>query len=142
MSRPGSVKAFLPLRLIADGNQRFVVRTEFAYEAADPYAVRVSFQTGDADDPTIVEWMFARELLAGGLKEATGEGDVKLWPHRSGGIRVVSLSLSSPTGNAHFEIPARELGEFLDKTYQVVPQQRESKYVDMDSELARLLGQA
>jgi hypothetical protein len=52
---------------------------------------------------------------------------------------VVCLALSSPSGRALFEIPLRQLVEFLTETYAIVATGRESDHVDVDAELALLL---
>ncbi|HEY1702834.1 MAG TPA: SsgA family sporulation/cell division regulator [Trebonia sp.] len=113
------------------------------YSAEDPYAIRIAFHAG-LDEP--IEWVLGRELLAQGLSGREGLGDVQVWPSAAfrdsvpGG--VLNIALSSPFGQAHFEAPATDLGEFLHRTYQVVPIGRESEYIDMDTELSALLRQA
>jgi hypothetical protein len=50
--------------------------------------------------------------------------------------------LSSPLGQAHFEAPAREISDFLRRTYQLVPAGEESGHIDIEAELNDLLRQA
>jgi hypothetical protein len=110
------------------------------YSAEDPYAIRIAFHAG-LDEP--VEWVLGRELVAKGLSGREGLGDVKVWPSTASPDSIVlNIELSSPSGRAHFEAPATELDEFLDRTYQVVPAGRESEYLDIDTELNHLLRQA
>lgn len=142
MTRSVSVTSELQLRLVLPGAAPLPVRAGLRYDAADPYAVQVCFHTGDhshAPDDDVVEWTFARSLLTDGVVGPAGEGDVQVWPSRSGGQPVVCLALSSPSGRALFEVPLPELAEFLGQTYQAVPTGDESDHVDVDSELALLL---
>ena len=106
--------------------------------STDPYAVQIGFRTGDED---VVEWTFARQLLTDGVSRAVGAGDVQVWPAISpdrAELRLVCISLSSPSGTALFEAPRARLVEFLTQTYTAVPTGSESEYVDIDVELALL----
>jgi hypothetical protein len=134
-----SVDTDLVLRLVMPGANALPVRASLRYEVTDPYAVRVGFHTGSADDSDVVEWTFARQLLTEGVAAAAGEGDVQVWPSSSSGRPVVCLSLSSPSGRALFEVPLSELVEFLGRTYAAVPTGEEGTHVDVDAELALLL---
>ena len=51
----------------------------------------------------------------------------------------VALALSSPDGNALFEVPRSVLVRFLRRTYVVVPRGRESEHLDVDAAVNRLL---
>lgn len=139
MARPTCVEADLQLRLVIAGSVPLPVRAGLRYDVLDPYAVQVSFHTGSADDGDVVEWTFARSLLSDGVGAPAGDGDVQVWPSTSGGLPVVCLSLSSPSGKALFEVPLPELVEFLGQTYWAVPTGCESDHVDVEAELALLL---
>jgi hypothetical protein len=139
MIRPTCVQADLQLRLVIAGSVPLPVRAGLRYDTLDPYAVQVSFHTGAGGDSDVVEWTFARSLLSEGVSTPSGDGDVQVWPSSSGGLRVVCLSLSSPSGKALFEVPLPELVEFLAQTYAAVPTGCESDHVDVDAELALLL---
>ena len=137
-TRPTTVSCELHLRLVVPGATPLPVRAGLRYDVVDPYAVQVAFHTGSAGD--VVEWTFARSLLGDGLTRVSGEGDVRVWPSSAAQVDpVVSLSLSSPSGRALFEVPARALGEFLTRTYEAVPLGTETDHVDLDGELALLL---
>jgi hypothetical protein len=137
--RSTSVSTELQLRLVVPGAASLPVRAGLRYDVTDPYAVQVSFHTGSSGDGEIVEWTFARQLLTDGVTAPVGEGDVQVWPSASGGLPVVCLSLSSPSGKALFEVPLQELVDFLGQTYAAVPTGAESQHVDVDAELALLL---
>lgn len=138
MSRIATVRSELELRLVVPGGPSLPVLADLRYAADDPWAVRVAFQTGGEGDG-IVEWMFARQLLTDGVAGAVGEGDVRVWPSMSGGDRVISLAMASPSGSALFEIDRDALVEFLQQTYVAVPTGAEEGVVDLDAELALLI---
>ena len=113
------------------------------YSREDPYALSIVFEVGP-DKP--VEWIFARDLLAMGLEGREGLGDVRVWPSADpeGGATgsVLHIELTSPFGQAHFAAPAREISDFLRRTYQVVPAGEESEHIDVEAELNNLLRRA
>ena len=139
MTHIATITAELELHLVVPGGPSLPVLADLRYESNDPWAVRVAFQTGGEGDG-IVEWMFARQLLTDGVAQATGEGDVRVWPSLHGTERVVNLARASPSGSALFEIDRDALVEFLQQTYLAVPTGHESDSVDLDAELASLLG--
>ena len=145
MSRIATVHTQLELRLVVPGGPSLPVLAGLHYVSADPWAVRVAFQTGgrsrdDSRDEATVEWLFARQLLTDGVRTTVGEGDVRVWPSESGRERVVNLAMASPSGSALFEIDRDALVEFLQQTYLAVPTGSEGEVVDLDAELALLLG--
>jgi hypothetical protein len=145
-----TISAELGLRLIVPQQTIVPLVASLYYSGSDPYAVRMAFHVG-TDEP--VEWIFARDLLASGIRSRQGEGDVKVWPSakscaepdRPGGgpeRTVLNIELSSPFGQAHFEAPAQAMAAFLQRTYQIVPAGQESGFVDIETELNDLLRQA
>ena len=142
MTNIATVTAELELQLVVPGGPSLTVAAGLRYDRNDPWAVRVTFETG-AEDGTVdgnVEWMFARQLLTDGIAGATGEGDVRVWPSEYDGMRLVTLAMCSPSGSALFEIDRDALVEFLQQTYLAVPTGLEAGVVDLDAELALLLG--
>lgn len=133
--RPRSVQAQMVLRLHVPGSCLDVPAT-LRYDVDDPYAVRVRFR---ADASSVIEWMLARDLLSQGLAFMSGDGDVRVWPGPDRAARVAYLELTSPSGQALFETPARELRHFLSRTYEVVPAGREGEFARLDDELDMLL---
>jgi len=136
-TRPATVTSELQLRLLVPGTPSLPVRADLRYEPGDPYAVQVAFHTSAAGE--VVEWTFARDLLSQGVHTPCGEGDVQVWPSSRVGDPVVCLSLSSPSGQALFEVPLRALADFLGRIYDAVPTGAEGEHVDVDGELALLL---
>ncbi len=139
MTGIATVRTSLELRLVVPGGPCLPVVADLSYAANDPWAVTVAFQTGGEGDG-VVEWMFARQLLTDGLAGTVGEGDVRVWPAVSSGERVLNLAMASPSGSALFEIDRDALMEFLQQTYLAVPTGSEGEAVDLDVELAQLLG--
>jgi hypothetical protein len=139
-----TVSAELGLRLVAAEQAVVPLVASLHYSGSDPYAIRMAFHVG-TEEP--VEWIFARDLLADGLVTPEGDGDVQIWPSAADGqargpLSVVNIKLSSPFGEAHFEAPAAAIGNFLDRTFRIVPMGRESDVIDIDAELNGLLWQA
>ena len=126
----------MQLQLMVPGAAARPMPVTLRYDPADPYAVTAGFQVGTAE---VVSWTFARQLLADGLQALTGGGDVQVWPSSADHSPVVCLSLSSPSGEALFEVPQTGLADFLSQTYDVVAYGSEAAHVDVDAELALLL---
>jgi len=156
MNRSGSttISAELGLRLVVPQQTIVPLVASMYYSGSDPYAVRMAFHVG-TDEP--VEWIFARDLLAAGIESRQGEGDVQVWPSPASyaesddpdatasaemGGKILNIELSSPFGQAHFEAPAEAMSAFLQRTYQIVPAGRESRYIDIEAELNDLLRNA
>lgn len=138
MNPIASVSTELELHLVVPGGPALPVLAGLRYQADDPWAVRVTFQTGGEDEGT-VEWMLARQLLTDGVRETVGEGDVQVWPSLSEGEPVVNLAMASPSGSALFEVDRDALITFLQQTYLAVPTGCEEQVFDIDAELALLL---
>jgi hypothetical protein len=120
--------------LVVDGDPTLPVSTRLSYDPADPYAVRMTFRTGEGS----VAWTFARDLLFEGLRRPIGDGDVHLEPDAD----AVRLILSAPSGQAEFALDSFDLAVFLEETTNAVPRGQESRGIDLDSALLRLLEDA
>ena len=140
MNSSSTISAELCLRLVVSQQTIHTLVATFLYSREDPYAIRMKFQDG-VDEP--VEWIFARDLLSTGIEGREGLCDVTVWP--SPGSEdiapgsVLNIELFSPYGQAHFEAPAREISDFLRRTYRIVPAGEESEHVDVEAELNDLL---
>jgi hypothetical protein len=139
MDQLATVRTQLELRLVVPGGPSLPVLADLAYAAADPWAVRVAFQTGGEGPEGVVEWLFARQLLSDGVARPMGEGDVRVWPSVNGTEPVVHLGMSSPSGSALFEMARDDVVEFLQQTYVAVPTGSEGLVIDLDRELNGLL---
>jgi hypothetical protein len=134
MGSSSTVSAELGLRLVVPDRTTVPLLAGLEYAADDPYAIRMAFYVGD-DEP--VEWIFARELLTVGIVRRVGDGDVEVWP--ADDDASLNIALSSPFGDALFEVPLSPLADFLHRTYQAVPAGEESEFIDIDAELENLL---
>jgi hypothetical protein len=136
MNRSDTVAAELGLTLVVPEHGGVPLTASLFYRGDDPYAIRMAFHVG-MDDP--VEWIFARDLLAAGMHEPTGDGDVRVWPGADTDRQVLNISLSSPFGQAHFEAPLPAMSQFLLRTFELIPVGREGDFTDIDGELNELL---
>jgi hypothetical protein len=128
--RHRSVQATTGMTLLAE-TMDIAVDAEFRFSSRDPFAVRVVFSVASAP---VVEWVFSRELLVDGLVAPAGTGDVQLFPTRSG----IVFELTSPSGRARLIAEPEVLASFVEETLGVVPLGAESKYFDLDQEIAML----
>ncbi len=151
-SNCSEVSAELGLGLVSPEHTIVPLMAELSYRCADPYAVRMAFDVG-TDEP--VEWMIARDLLAAALHGSEGLGDVRAWPSAAScdpgvvaigagaaGHAILNIAMTSPYGQAQFEVSATAIEEFLQRTYQLVATGQESSYLNFDAELTELLSQA
>jgi hypothetical protein len=119
--------------LLTPGAESSPIAAELRYDPDDPYAVAISFHTGQGE----VDWMFGRDLLADGLIARTGEGDIAVRPAAEDPERVL-VELDAPTGFAVLSGPSEDIAEFLDLSYDVVSPGEEELWIDFDRELAKL----
>ena len=151
-SNCSEISAELGLGLVGPERTIVPLTAGLSYSCADPYAVRMAFEVG-TDKP--VEWILARDLLAAALHGSEGLGDVRAWPSAAScdpdvvaigggaaGNAILNIAMSSPYGQAQFEISAKAIERFLQRSYQVVATGQESSYLNFDDELTELLSQA
>ncbi len=132
---PTIVRTEFDMTLVLTAERCVMVTALLDYSAHEPYSVQCTFRTSEGD----VNWVFARELLAEGLRSPSGDGDVAMWPSRSGGRDVLCISLSSPNGRAMVEARSGDIEEFLARTYTIVPAGSEAALIDFDGLIERLL---
>ena len=86
---------------------------ELSFDPADPYAVTMHLEARSGS----VTWTFARELLAEGLFDPSGDGDVQVWPCLSNtGEAVVIVELCSPDGTALLQTASRAVQAFVTRS--------------------------
>jgi hypothetical protein len=100
------------------------------YDTADPYAVALVFQVQNSQP---VEWFLARDLLDTGMRQDSGEMDVRIEPLGS----TIRIILSAPSGRAVFDASRSDLELFLAETFGLVPLGAEQ--IDIDSEILKLV---
>jgi hypothetical protein len=152
-SSRSEISTELSLGLVGPERMLVPLTASLSYSCTDPYAVKMAFHVC-TDEP--VEWTLARDLLTAALDAREGIGDVQAWPSAAScdpaaggtqegaaaGHSILNIAISSPFGQAQFEMSARAMGEFLRRTYEAVPAGHESAYLNFDAELTELLSQA
>ncbi|MCL7375395.1 SsgA family sporulation/cell division regulator [Streptomyces sp. 35G-GA-8] len=126
-------------RLVASAPRLETVPATLRYDRADPFAVRMAFPPPATLEGTEVTWEFSRELLATGMTEPVGVGDVRVRPFGYG--RTV-LEFHAPEGTAMVHLRTAELRRFLERSEDLVPVGREHHYLDLDHDLTELLRDA
>src|ERR1700712_504575 len=129
-----TVRASVPF--ISGETQTELIEGELVFDHADPYAVVMHLEAKSGT----VTWTFARELLAEGLYEPVGDGDVQVWPCLgSTGEAVVIIELRSPDGMALIQAPCRAVQAFVAGAEAIVPTGQESSHLSLDSLISQLL---
>lgn len=118
-----------------DGS-RAAMEATFEFSSADPFAVSATFHSGDMD----IDWVFARDLLVEGMQKTSGIGDVVISPIEFGSDPRLQLVLRSPQGEAVLSAKREDVELFLMQTYQVVPLEEESRFLNVAGALAAILG--
>lgn len=126
----------IALELIDASGTATPVQAELRYDRHDPYAVSAIFSTGT----TQVRWVFSRDLIAEGIYEPSGDGDVHVWPclDVQGGA-VVVIELCSPDGEALMQARSKELTAFIASADKVVPRGSESLLLEVDNAIEAML---
>ena len=131
------VSRTLALELIDATGEASRLDGELEYTSGDPFAVVAVFRTSHSP----IRWVFARDLLAEGLFAPVGDGDVHVWPCLdTRGQAVVLIELNSPDGEALLQASSRDVSEFLQHTFELVPRGAEELQLDLDHTLLQLLG--
>lgn len=136
---PADVSESTRLGVLGDGSAEGtpqVLIGDLRYRVSDPYAVSVDFRSGRGT----VTWTFGRDLLAQGLHEPAGLGDVHVWPTvDDNGRAVVAIALHAPSGAVTVTAPRKIVASFVRRSTRVVAQGAESAHIDVDAVVARLL---
>lgn len=133
---PVCITQSLRLELIDTNGTATPIDAQLHYDPRDPYAVTTVFHTGHGE----VRWTFGRELLAGGLYEPSGDGDVHVWPCLDAdGHAVVIIELSSPDGEALVQARSGDLSEFVERMCHAVKPGSESTMIDVDAAINAIL---
>ncbi|MGQ0843690.1 MAG: SsgA family sporulation/cell division regulator [Sporichthyaceae bacterium] len=131
-----TVTTEIAMTLLVEGEGSWTVPSTFRFDPNDPFAVHVAMTANGC----VVEWAFAREILAEGLGAPAGLGDVQVYPCLDeDGSETVRLRLCSPEGEAVLEARAGELVRFFEDTLRSVPLGAEIDHLDVESALIGLL---
>jgi hypothetical protein len=110
----------------------------FTYDPARPFDVTLTI-SANYDSVT---WLVSRDILAEGMHGLAGLADVQAYPLGSDLVLVfdgVSEDETQPS-TATIAVPAFSVAAFLDRTAMLVPYGQEGQHLDLDRELAELLG--
>ena len=123
-------------RVLGSGrSRRRSTDVTFRYDPRDPYAVTLLIPVRRG---RLVEWVFARELLADGRLGIEGPGgDVTVAP--AADPDEVLIDLCSPGGHAALWVPDEDVLRFLTATYELVPAGTEADRIIWARELPALL---
>ncbi|MFR9795670.1 SsgA family sporulation/cell division regulator [Streptomyces sp. MS06] len=129
----------LTVVLFVSGAEALPLRARFAYDTADPLAIRMGFL--DAPDE-VRPWAFSRDLLYTGLRTRAGEHAVQVWPPcRCHSTTMVRIVLRGGGAAAVLYVPAAELKSWLEETFALVPVGEEGAHLRLDESLEELLRQ-
>jgi hypothetical protein len=132
---PLTVTQAVTLELIDSTGCSTPIDAELQYDPRDPFAVTTVFMTGRRQ----VRWTFGRELLASGLYQPSGDGDVHVWPCLDAdGHAVVIIELCSPDGEALVQARTHDLSQFVQRMSRAVVPGTESDHLDLDGAIAAI----
>jgi hypothetical protein len=126
-------------RLVAAAPRMPSIPATLRYDRGDPFAIRMTFPAPATLEGVEVCWTFARDLLAAGLEEPEGHGDVRVRPY---GYDRTVLEFHAPEGTAVVHVRSGEIRHFLRRTQELVPAGLEHLQVDLDRDLAELMRDA
>jgi hypothetical protein len=126
-------------RLVAAAPRMATIPAVLRYEQADPFAVRMTFPAPATLEGVDVCWTFSRDLLASGLEENVGQGDVRVRPY---GYDRTVMEFHAPEGTAIVHLLTGELRRFLRRTDDLVARGLEHLHLDLDGDLAQLMRDA
>lgn len=136
---PRTITTPLPL-MVSTGAGEAELDAELRYDPSDPFAVSLAIGT-ECGEPVV--WTFARDLLSAGVGSPQGEGDITVEPDFASDLdsddRLLRITLATDC-LATMLTPASRVVEFLVETFTVVPTGSELDRVDLDAEIAALLG--
>ncbi|ONH28854.1 SsgA family sporulation/cell division regulator [Pseudofrankia asymbiotica] len=136
-SEKNSIVGNMPIGQVMGNGERVPLTGLLRFDPTDPIAITLVVRmVGDQ----MVEWTFARDLLAAGGHQPAGVGDVRIGPSQGDRKWALTISLTGPEGQAELELPSRRVGTFLRQTYAAVPAEMEASLIDWGSEFESLLG--
>ncbi|MFF4792013.1 SsgA family sporulation/cell division regulator [Streptomyces sp. NPDC001276] len=133
------IEQFVEARLVSATPRMLSIPATLHYDRRDPFAVRMTFPAPATLEGVDVCWLFARDLLAAGLREPEGDGDVRVRPY---GFDRTVLEFHAPEGTAVVHVRSGEIRRFLEATSELVPLGLEHLQFDLDHDLAELMRDA
>jgi hypothetical protein len=115
--------------------QGVAIRTSFAYDENDPYAVHMALIDPEQDEPVL--WTFARDTLLEAVRIGqSGDGDVFWFIPEDGSSNDIIVSFYD---TATVRYPLNYVSDFIHNCYDLVPLGAESRHLDIDGCIERLL---
>lgn len=108
---------------------------ELRYDPSDPFAVTLAIGV-EYGEPVL--WVFGRELLADGIRQAAGEGDITVEPAVDAVPSQIRITLATDC-LATMLAPRDRVVEFLVESFTAVPSGCELDGMDLDAEIDALL---
>ncbi|MFE4411406.1 SsgA family sporulation/cell division regulator [Streptomyces sp. NPDC093064] len=133
------IEQFVEARLVSATPRMPSIPATLHYDRRDPFAVRMTFPAPATLEGVDVCWLFARDLLAAGLREPEGDGDVRVRPY---GFDRTVMEFHAPEGTAVVHVRSGEIRRFLEATSELVPLGLEHLQFDLDHDLAELMRDA
>lgn len=125
------------MELVGSASETTTFTAEWSYTLNCPLEVTATFPAA----PEPVQWTFSRDLLADGLREPSGHGDVVAWPEQTDDTvdtdPTMRIWLRTPHGEAELRVSVAALGAFLAQTWQIVPAGQEYDHLNVDEVLDR-----
>ncbi|MEV7781196.1 SsgA family sporulation/cell division regulator [Kitasatospora sp. NPDC088351] len=110
------------------------------YDPGDPFALSLGFGANASAEPEgSLSWTAARELFGTGLRAPAGLGDLRVGPWSPD---LVGVEFHGDEGCAVVVLPARDLADFLARTYDEVAPGAEHRLVRWPDTVAELVGES
>jgi len=133
--QPSSISHQLQMEIIGETSETTTFTAEWSYTTSRPLEVTATFPA----QPESVTWTFSRDMLADGLREPSGHGDIVVWPeHADDTEPMVRIWLRTPGGDAELRAAIADMNRFLTATWQIIPAGAEYDHLDVDTVLERL----
>jgi hypothetical protein len=113
------------------------VVTRWTYRTGDPFAITVAVRTRK---DRWIDWLVGRELVLASLAGPVGEGDIRMRPREVHGYAVVEIEIRSVEGRAVLEVDRDLLRLFVDASLELVALGDESRHIDLDHEIGKIVG--
>ncbi|MFF7191967.1 SsgA family sporulation/cell division regulator [Streptomyces sp. NPDC008222] len=133
------IEYLVETRLVAAAPRMPSIPATLHYDPRDPFAVRMTFPAPASLEGDEVCWTLARDLLAAGLVEPEGRGDVRVRPYS---LDHTVLEFHAPEGTAMVLVRSEEIRRFLEAAGELVPFGLEHLQLDLDRGLTELMRDA
>lgn len=127
--------------IIDEMDNKYPIEIVFQYTTTDPTAVHMRMRMRTTNRNEHAVWVVARSLFMQGMHAYAGIGDVQIWSTTNDKCDFVVIRLSRPDGVAMCRVPLHDVEVFLQRTLDLIPEELEDLYVDIDHVIHQLLQQ-